>query len=233
MFINKFSEEEFVEDLKVKIKLLKNKDKISKLEYLEKSIKFITLSVNILHSLKMTEEVDELKKVLKFLKNYSEKDHDKDDLKDSLGRTVHDPHTENLTSKDAVRNLKQTGVMMDHQKAFDTDSHCADCGGYNNVNDGNSCQYCNDAIDSDNLFCSQECEDKAQDCGMVYDCMSAWDTNDAKCSGWKKSPVGSPRQRAFCKRHCGMKKKLTSKEVADDPDSCINQGLRRWKCRCS
>jgi hypothetical protein len=62
------------------------------------------------------------------------------------------------------------------------------------------------------------------------------DVNDArskkKCSGWKKSPVGSPRQKAFCKRHCGMKKKLTSKKVADDPDSCINQGLRRWKCRC-
>jgi hypothetical protein len=58
------------------------------------------------------------------------------------------------------------------------------------------------------------------------------DVNDAKCTGDKKSPVGSPRQRAFCARHCGMKKKLTSKEVADDPDSCINQGLRRWKCRC-
>lgn len=58
------------------------------------------------------------------------------------------------------------------------------------------------------------------------------DVNDAKCSGTKKSPVGSPRQKAFCARHCGLKKKLTSKEVADDPDSCINQGLRRWKCRC-
>ena len=58
------------------------------------------------------------------------------------------------------------------------------------------------------------------------------DTNDAKCIGTKHSPVGSPRQRAFCARHCGMKKKLTSKEVADDPESCINKGLRRWKCRC-
>jgi len=58
------------------------------------------------------------------------------------------------------------------------------------------------------------------------------DVNDAKCSGTKKSPVGSPRQKAFCARHCGLKKKLTSKKVADDPDSCINQGLRRWKCRC-
>lgn len=53
------------------------------------------------------------------------------------------------------------------------------------------------------------------------------------CTGYKKAPVGSPKQRAFCKRHCGMKKKLTTKEVAEDPDSCINKGLRRWKCRCS
>lgn len=30
-----------------------------------------------------------------------------------------------------------------------------------------------------------------------------------------------------------LKKKLTSKEVAEDPDSCINKGLRRWKCRCN
>jgi len=58
------------------------------------------------------------------------------------------------------------------------------------------------------------------------------DTNAAKCVGTKHSPVGSPRQRAFCARHCGMKKKRTSKEVANDPDSCINKGLRRWKCRC-
>jgi len=58
------------------------------------------------------------------------------------------------------------------------------------------------------------------------------DVNEANCKGYKKSPVGSPRQRAFCKRHCGMKKKLTGKKKAKDPDSCINQGLRRWKCRC-
>lgn len=58
------------------------------------------------------------------------------------------------------------------------------------------------------------------------------DTNEASCEGYKKAPAGSPKQRAFCKRHCGMKKKLTSKEVADDPESCINKGLRRWKCRC-
>lgn len=52
------------------------------------------------------------------------------------------------------------------------------------------------------------------------------------CKGYKKSPVGSPRQRSFCKRMCGMKKKNTGSETASDPDSCINQSLRRWKCRC-
>ncbi len=60
----------------------------------------------------------------------------------------------------------------------------------------------------------------------------ASDENCAKCEGYKKAPVGSPKQKAFCKRHCGMKKKLTGKEKANDPDSCINKGLRRWKCRC-
>lgn len=98
-----------------------------------------------------------------------------------------------------------------------------------------------DAIDvGDYSYCCVSCADKALDNGLVYDCNDTYDCNDAddvndakKCSGWKKAPVGSPKQRAFCKRHCGMKKKLTSKKVADDPDSCINQGLRRWKCRCS
>jgi hypothetical protein len=77
------------------------------------------------------------------------------------------------------------------------------------------------------------------ECNDVHCCMNyslthkmSSDTNDAKCVGTKHSPVGSPRQRAFCARHCGMKKKRTSKEVADDPESCINKGLRRWKCRC-
>jgi hypothetical protein len=77
------------------------------------------------------------------------------------------------------------------------------------------------------------------ECNDVHCCMNYnnthemnADTNEAKCIGTKHSPVGSPRQRAFCKRHCGMKKKLTSKEVANDPESCINKGLRRWRCHC-
>jgi len=76
-------------------------------------------------------------------------------------------------------------------------------------------------------------------CNDVHCCMNYatthelnQDNNEAKCVGTKHSPVGSPRQRAFCARHCGMKKHRTSKEVANDPESCINKGLRRWKCRC-
>lgn len=79
--------------------------------------------------------------------------------------------------------------------------------------------------------CCEECNE--EDCCMNTDSNNAdMDLNCAKCEGYKSAPVGSPKQIAFCKRHCGMKKKLTSKEVADDPDSCINKGLRRWKCRC-
>ena len=56
---------------------------------------------------------------------------------------------------------------------------------------------------------------------------------EKKCKGYMKAPVGSPRQRSFCSRMCGMRKKNTSSETAKDPDSCINQSLRRWRCRCS
>lgn len=56
---------------------------------------------------------------------------------------------------------------------------------------------------------------------------------EKKCKGYKKSPVGSPRQRSFCKRMCGMKKHNTGAATTKDPDSCINQSLRRWKCRCT
>lgn len=43
-------------------------------------------------------------------------------------------------------------------------------------------------------------------------------------------PEGGPRKRSFCARMEGMKKKLTSKETARDPDSRINKSLRAWKC---
>lgn len=53
-----------------------------------------------------------------------------------------------------------------------------------------------------------------------------------KCKGSEKAPVGSPRQKSFCGRMCGMKKKNTGTKKKKDPDSCLNQSLRRWKCRC-
>jgi hypothetical protein len=38
------------------------------------------------------------------------------------------------------------------------------------------------------------------------------------------------RRKAFCLRMLGMKKKLTSKKVARDPNSRINKALRKWDC---
>ena len=35
--------------------------------------------------------------------------------------------------------------------------------------------------------------------------------------------VGNPRRKSFCARMSGMKKKLTSKKTASDPDSRINK----------
>jgi len=43
-------------------------------------------------------------------------------------------------------------------------------------------------------------------------------------------PEGGARRDSFCARMEGMKKKLTSKETAADPNSRINKALRAWKC---
>lgn len=43
-------------------------------------------------------------------------------------------------------------------------------------------------------------------------------------------PEGGARRDSFCARMKGMKKKLTSKETANDPDSRINKSLRAWNC---
>jgi hypothetical protein len=43
-------------------------------------------------------------------------------------------------------------------------------------------------------------------------------------------PEGGSRKDSFCARMGGMKKKLTSSETANDPDSRINKALRKWKC---
>ena len=43
-------------------------------------------------------------------------------------------------------------------------------------------------------------------------------------------PEGGSRRDSFCARMKGMKRKLTSKATANDPDSRINKSLRAWKC---
>ena len=51
--------------------------------------------------------------------------------------------------------------------------------------------------------------------------------------GTLKAPskkVGNPRRASFCARMKGMKKKLTSKKTANDPNSRINKAIRAWNC---
>ena len=42
--------------------------------------------------------------------------------------------------------------------------------------------------------------------------------------------AGNKRRASFCARMKGMKKKLTSKKTANDPNSRINKALRAWNC---
>ena len=55
-----------------------------------------------------------------------------------------------------------------------------------------------------------------------------------KATGGKlKAPTkkkNSPRRKAFCARMRGMKKKLTSRKTARNPNSRINKALRAWAC---
>ena len=51
-----------------------------------------------------------------------------------------------------------------------------------------------------------------------------------KPSKLKKGSKASKRRKSFCKRMEGMKKKLTSKKTARDPNSRINKALRKWNC---
>ena len=46
----------------------------------------------------------------------------------------------------------------------------------------------------------------------------------------RPQPEGGKRRDSFCARMKGMKKKLTSAETANDPDSRINKSLRAWNC---
>ena len=45
-----------------------------------------------------------------------------------------------------------------------------------------------------------------------------------------KTKKSKARKKSFCARMKGMKKKLTSKKTARDPNSRINKALRAWKC---
>ena len=51
--------------------------------------------------------------------------------------------------------------------------------------------------------------------------------SDLKAPSKKK---GNKRRASFCARMRGMRKKLTSKKTARDPDSRINKSLRAWNC---
>lgn len=51
--------------------------------------------------------------------------------------------------------------------------------------------------------------------------------SDLKAPSKKK---GNKRRKSFCARMRGMKKKLTSKKTANDPNSRINKSLRAWNC---
>ena len=42
--------------------------------------------------------------------------------------------------------------------------------------------------------------------------------------------VGNKRRASFCARMRGMKKKLTSRKTARNPNSRINKALRAWNC---
>ena len=51
-----------------------------------------------------------------------------------------------------------------------------------------------------------------------------------KPSKLKKGSKDAKRRKSFCARMKGMKKKLTSKKTANDPNSRINKSLRAWNC---
>jgi hypothetical protein len=59
------------------------------------------------------------------------------------------------------------------------------------------------------------------------------DSYNRETGGNLKAPSkdkNNPRRKSFCARMKGMKKKLTSKKTANDPNSRINKALRAWNC---
>jgi hypothetical protein len=53
-----------------------------------------------------------------------------------------------------------------------------------------------------------------------------------KADAAAKSPAKAKRRDSFCARMCGMKKRMTGKATAKDPNSRINKALRAWDCNC-
>ena len=51
-----------------------------------------------------------------------------------------------------------------------------------------------------------------------------------KPSKLKKGSKAAKRRKSFCASMGGMKKRLTSKKTARDPNSRINKALRKWNC---
>ena len=51
-----------------------------------------------------------------------------------------------------------------------------------------------------------------------------------KPSKLKKGSKAAKRLKSFCARMLGMKRRLTSKKTANDPNSRINKALRKWNC---
>ena len=51
-----------------------------------------------------------------------------------------------------------------------------------------------------------------------------------KPSKLKKGSKAANRRKSFWARMLGMKKRLTSKKTARDPNSRINKALRKWNC---
>ena len=51
-----------------------------------------------------------------------------------------------------------------------------------------------------------------------------------KPSKLKPGSKDAQRRASFCSRMRGLKKKLTSKKKANDPNSRVNKALRKWNC---
>jgi hypothetical protein len=256
MGLYKFSESNFINEFESSLDANENHELKARASYIANGIQLLAIATNLLEEAKQNKCASALTALMLKIANLEGEDleevidlseEDLADLPEFLEEEVapHNPIVENFYDNkeknedlqaealDITINLKKKANLWNvYLNKFASGTSCETC--QKEIKDEN------DAIDvEDYSFCSSACADKSYDQGLVYDCNASEDgdlsdVNDAKkCSGYKKAPVGSPKQRAFCKRHCGMKKKLTSKKVADDPDSCINQGLRRWKCRCS